>query len=218
MPTMRRLWCASDASKDAEGVAMKQARRWLLLAAALVLVPQHALRAEEEPPKAGGATTAAAPAGAAGGGGSRGHGCRRSTSTIRRRASRQPPAAAIRRGTPPAGGAPAVASARSTPDAPRPKAAKDIGLEAGEEGIQSRDLRGAADLRAQGAALRDQAVLRGFTLNDQFVSHDGPGLALNYLHHERARGRRQRQLVLGRSTATRTSTSRIAARRASRCR
>ncbi len=38
-----------NASKDAEGVAMKQARRWLLLAAALVLLPQAAYAQKKKP-------------------------------------------------------------------------------------------------------------------------------------------------------------------------
>ena len=36
-------------SKDAEGVAMKQARRWLLFAAALVLLPQAAYAHKKKP-------------------------------------------------------------------------------------------------------------------------------------------------------------------------
>ena len=52
-------------------------------------------------------------------------------------------------------------------------------------------------------------------LNDQFVSHTGPGLALNYyITNVLAVG--VNGTYYGRSTATRTSTSRTAARRASR--
>ena len=57
----------------------------------------------------------------------------------------------------------------------------------------------------------------GFSLNDQFVSHPGPGLAVNYyITNVLAVG--LNGTFYRRSTATRTSTSRRAARRASRCR
>ena len=48
-------------SKDAEGVAMKQARRWLLLATALVLLPQAAYAQKKKATKG---APAAAPASA----------------------------------------------------------------------------------------------------------------------------------------------------------
>lgn len=67
-----------------------------------------------------------------------------------------------------------------TPDAPQCAAAKEINF--GEEAKKQ--------VHAEVYAVQQQYVLRAqrfeiqpyfnFTLNDQFVSHDGPGLALNY--------------------------------------
>ena len=161
---------------------MKQARRWLLLAAALVLLPQAAY-AQKKKPKAGNATPAAAAATA--------------------RATRRPPRpiwTPIRRpqlrrsATPPAGGdqtaapAPATRAPRGgemdicqiTPDAPQCQAAKEINL--GDEAKKT--------VRAEVYAVQQQYVIKAqrfeiqpyfaVTLNDQFVSHDAPGLALNY--------------------------------------
>jgi outer membrane beta-barrel protein len=67
-----------------------------------------------------------------------------------------------------------------TPDAPQCQAAKEFNL--GAEAKKT--------IRAEVYAVQQQYVLKGgrfeiqpffaFTLNDQFVSHDAPGLALNY--------------------------------------
>lgn len=159
---------------------MKQARRWLLLAAALVLVPQAA-HAQKKKPKPGAAATpvAAAPADAD---------------------ADQPATPAGAPATPPAGGdeQPATPSPETegtpppagegatpdicqiTPDAPQCQAAKAINLN--EEAKKA--------VRAEIYAVQQQFVIKAhrleimpyyeFTLNDQFVSHNAPGLALNY--------------------------------------
>src|SRR5580658_5170479 len=176
------MGCAADnASKDAEGVAMKQARRWLLLATALVLLPQGAYAPKKKATK--GTPPAAAPASAD--------------------ADADSPAAPAAAPTPapaPAGaddtGAPAAAPegvgapageapggmdiCQITPDAPQCQAAKEFNL-----GAEAKKV-----VRAEIYAVQQQYVIKAgrfeimpyfeFTLNDQFVSHDAPGLALNY--------------------------------------
>jgi outer membrane beta-barrel protein len=164
---------------------MKQARRWLVLAAALLLVPQAAY-GQKKKPKGGNANPppAAAPAqpapadadapaaqpatGAAGGD----------------QAGATPGAAGgDQTGTtpPPAGGDQGgMDVCQITPDAPQCAAAKEINF--GEEAKKQ--------VHAEVYAVQQQYVLRAqrfeiqpyfnFTLNDQFVSHNGPGLALNY--------------------------------------
>jgi outer membrane beta-barrel protein len=157
---------------------MKQARRWLLLAAALVLMPQAA-NAQKKKPK--GATPAApasdAPAAPA---------------DMDADQPTPPPAAPA---TPPAGGdtgappgagetAPGESGAMDvcqiTPDAPQCQAAKEVNL-----GVEAKK-----SVRAEVYAVQQQYVLKAqrfeiqpyfaITLNDQFVSHDAPGLSLNY--------------------------------------
>jgi len=152
---------------------MKQARRWLLLATALVLLPQVAYaQRKKKPAPAPSSGTAAAPADAD--------------------ADADQPAGAS--GTAPAGGDQTGAAATPggdqggagvdictiTPDAPQCTAAKSINL--GEEAKKA--------VRAEIYAVQQQYVIKAhrlelmpywqFTLNDQFVSHPGPGLALNY--------------------------------------
>ncbi|HEY8091669.1 MAG TPA: hypothetical protein VIF09_27575, partial [Polyangiaceae bacterium] len=148
---------------------MKQARRWLLLAAALVLIPQAAYAQKRKPKPAPPPPPPAADAPAA-----------------------PVPADADAPGTTPA--APAGADAtpapgadsggmdvcQITPDAPQCTAAKQINL--GEEAKKK--------VNAEVYAVQQQYVIKAqrfeiqpyfaFTLNDQFVSHDAPGLALNY--------------------------------------
>jgi outer membrane beta-barrel protein len=176
------MGCAADnASKDAEGVAMKQARRWLLLATALVLLPQGAYAQKKKATK--GTAPAAAPA-----------------SADADADSPAAPAAATTPAPAPAGaddtGAPAAAPegvgapageapggmdiCQITPDAPQCQAAKEFNL-----GAEAKKV-----VRAEIYAVQQQYVLKSgrleimpyfeFTLNDQFVSHDAPGLALNY--------------------------------------
>jgi len=155
---------------------MKQARRWLLLAAALVLLPQAAY-AQKKKPKAG--TPAAAPAA--------------ETPAAPADMDADQPAAAP--AAPPAGGdtgAPAGAGdtapgeggamdvCQITPDAPQCQAAKEVNL-----GLEAKK-----SVRAEIYAVQQQYVIKAqrlelqpyfaITLNDQFVSHDAPGLSLNY--------------------------------------
>jgi outer membrane beta-barrel protein len=157
---------------------MKQARRWLLLAAALVLLPQAAY-AQKKKPKAGSAAPpAAAPAG----------------ETPAAPADMDADAPATPAGTPPAGGdtgtpaaggeAPAAGGEMDicsiTPDAPQCTATKEINL-----GVEAKKT-----VNAEVYAVQQQYVIKAqrfeiqpyfaVTLNDQFVTHDAPGLALNY--------------------------------------
>jgi outer membrane beta-barrel protein len=148
---------------------MKQARRWLLLAAALVLLPQAAYAQKKKPaPPAGGsapvdmdvdqpanppAATTPAPAGTE-------------------------PSAPEGLGTPPPTGG--VDICQITPDADVCKAQKEINL--AQEAKKT--------IRAEIYAVQQQYVIKAqrfeiqpyfeFTMNDQFVSHNAPGLALNY--------------------------------------
>ncbi len=157
---------------------MKQARRWLLLAAALVLVPQAAFAQKKKPPPKGGtASPATAPAAGAG------------TPAVPADADADATAApaAPAAGTEPPTATPATGGDQGgmdvcqiTPDAPQCTAAKEINL--GEEAKKK--------VRAEVYAVQQQYVIKAsrfeimpyfaFTLNDQFVSHDAPGLALNY--------------------------------------
>jgi len=164
---------------------MKQARRWLLLAAALVLLPQAAYAQKKKPkgttpapaaPVSADADADSAPAPAA--------------------ATPPPAEGSADQATPPAAGGEAGAGVggeatggdtgggmdicQITPDAPQCAAAKEFNL--GAEAKKT--------IRAEVYAVQQQYVLKGgrfeiqpffaFTLNDQFVSHDAPGVALNY--------------------------------------
>jgi outer membrane beta-barrel protein len=149
---------------------MKQARRWLLLAAALVLMPQAAYAQKKKPkpapppPAAESAPPAPAPADADAD----------SPGTT--------PAAPAGGEATPAPGADTggMDVCQITPDAPQCTAAKQINL--GEEAKKK--------VNAEVYAVQQQYVIKAqrfeiqpyfaFTLNDQFVSHDAPGLALNY--------------------------------------
>jgi outer membrane beta-barrel protein len=159
---------------DAEGVAMK-ARRWLLVAAALTLLPSAALAQKKKPGKTPAATAPApapaAPAAAGAGG------------EIELDAPATPPADQA--------GATGAAGATATGSA-----------EAGAGGgiceidpsacPKQEDIKKAAskNVNAEIYAVEQIYALRyhrfeiqpywSFTLNDQFVSHNGPGLGLNY--------------------------------------
>jgi outer membrane beta-barrel protein len=154
-----------------EGVEMNQACRWLLLAAALVLLPQAAYAQKKKPPKGGDAAPpVAAPAAGAG------------TPVSADADADQPTTAAPAAGAePPAdANAGAVDICQITPDAPQCVNVKEINLN--EEAKKP--------VRAEIYAVEQQYVMKSgrfeiqpyweFTLNDQFVSHNGPGLALNY--------------------------------------
>ena len=154
---------------------MKQACRWLLLAAAVGLLPQAAYAQKKKPTKGGDSSApvdmdadapaagAAAPAAAPGAAG-----------------DKTPPPGGENPGTPPpaAGG---MDICQITPDAPQCAAQKEFNLAAeAKKEIRSREI----------YAVQQQYVIKAqrfeiqpyfqITLNDQFVSHDAPGLALNY--------------------------------------
>ena len=164
-------------SKDAEGVAMKQARRWLLLATALVLLPQAAYAQKKKATKG---APAAAPASADA-----------DADSAAAPAPAWAPASADEAAAPGAAaaegvGAPAGESpggmdiCQITPDAPQCQAAKEFNL--GAEAKKA--------VHAEIYAVQQQYVIKAgrfeimpyfaITLNDQFVGHDAPGLALNY--------------------------------------
>lgn len=155
-------------SKDAKGVMMKQARRWLLLVAALMVLPHAAYAQKKKPPKAGNtsAPPAAPPAAAA----------VPADADAPSAPASPAPAGAGEQG---AGGA-GMDICQITPDAPQCTAIKEVNL--GEEARKA--------VRAEIYAVQQQYVIKAhrfeiqpywaFTLNDQFVSHPGPGLALNY--------------------------------------
>jgi len=166
---------------------MKQARRWLLLAAAVVLLPQAAYAQRKKPPKSAqpsSTPTAAAPAdntaasavpvdadnpGAAPTGDAAGVSAGLAAGT-----AESPPGAE-------AGGAGVgIDICQITPDAPQCAAAKQINM--GDEAKKT--------VHAEIYAVQQQYVIKAgrfeiqpyfeVTLNDQFVSHNAPGLALNY--------------------------------------
>ncbi|HEV3194414.1 MAG TPA: outer membrane beta-barrel domain-containing protein [Polyangiaceae bacterium] len=160
---------------------MMQARRWLLLAAALVLTPHAAYAQKKKPPKAG-AAPAPAPAAPA-------------PAPVNVDADADQPSA--QPGAPPAGGdqkstpesaspsaagdtAGAVDICQITPDAPQCQLAKEVNLATEAK----------KPIRAEIYAVQQQYVIKArrleimpyfaITLNDQFVSHNAPGLSLNY--------------------------------------
>jgi outer membrane beta-barrel protein len=153
---------------------MKQARRWLLLAAALVLLP-HAVYAQKKKPKAAATPAPAASASAAAG----------TTAAPADADADQPGAGAAPTATPatpPAGDqGGGMDICQITPDAPQCTAAKEINFN--EEAKKA--------VHAEVYAVQQQYVIKAHRLeimpyfvladlNDQFVSHPGPGLALNY--------------------------------------
>jgi outer membrane beta-barrel protein len=160
---------------------MKQARRWLLIAAAMVLLPHAAYAQKKKPPKGGntGATTApasgdtpaAAPAPA-------------NADADADQPAAPPTPAPTDQGADtaaPGGDSGGLADiCQITPDAPQCQAAKEINLS--DEAKKA--------VRAEIYAVQQQYVIKAqrleimpyyaITLNDQFVSHNAPGLALNY--------------------------------------
>jgi outer membrane beta-barrel protein len=164
---------------------MKQARRWLLLAAALVLLPQAAY-AQKKKPKGGNSGASATPAAAP----AADTGAQAAPADMDADAPAAAPGAPA---TPPAGGdqgGPAAGGdtgaggemdiCQITPDAPQCTATKEINL-----GVEAKKT-----VRAEVYAVQQQYVIKAqrfeiqpyfaVTLNDQFVSHDAPGLSLNY--------------------------------------
>ncbi len=172
---------------------MKQARRWLLLAAALVLLPQAAYAQKKKPKPA--PTPAPAPASAdadapapgapATGAAAGGTGTAAAPADADAPAGAAPgaaPAGGDTTATPPAGGdtGGGMDICQITPDAPQCAAAKEINFAAEAK----------KQVHAEVYAVQQQYVIKAqrfeimpyweFSMNDQFVSHDGPGLALNY--------------------------------------
>jgi outer membrane beta-barrel protein len=163
---------------------MKQAGRWLLLAAALVLLPQAALAQKKKPSKGGNSGAAAAPASAdtpppppANADAD----ADQPTPAAPANADQTPPATPGADTTAGAGDNGGLADiCQITPDAPQCQAQKEINL--GAEANKT--------IRAEIYAVQQQYVLKAgrfeimpyfaISLNDQFVEHDAPGLALNY--------------------------------------
>jgi len=158
---------------------MKQAGRWLLLAAPLALIPQVAHAQKKKPPNTGAAPAAAAA----------------SPPPVSADADADQPAAAGAPAAspdsappPPPGdtsaGAPAGAGGvdicQITPDAPQCQVAKEVNMATEAQ----------KPIHAEIYAVQQQYVLKAqrleimpyfaVTMNDQFVSHNAPGLALNY--------------------------------------
>ena len=154
---------------------MNQASRWLLLAAALVLLPQAAYAQKKKPPKGGDAAPpVTAPPGGAGAPVSADADADQPTP------AGQAPGAGQAGAPGPDANAGVVDICQITPDAPQCVNVKEVNL--GEEAKKP--------VRAEIYAVEQQYVMKSgrfeiqpyweFTLNDQFVSHNGPGLALNY--------------------------------------
>jgi outer membrane beta-barrel protein len=151
---------------------MKQARRWLLLAAALVLLPQAA-NAQKKKPKG---ATPAAPAGETPAAPADMDADQPSTPAAPAPAG-ETPGVPGETGAPPDSG---MDVCQITPDAPQCQAAKEVNL-----GVEAKK-----SVRAEVYAVQQQYVIKAqrfeiqpyfaITLNDQFVSHDAPGLSLNY--------------------------------------
>ncbi|MDP8999043.1 MAG: outer membrane beta-barrel domain-containing protein [Myxococcota bacterium] len=151
---------------------MQQNCRWLLLAAALVLLPQVANAQKKKPkgdaPSGGGTTSAPVDIDA---------------DQASKPASPTTPAP----GTEPSGptgteggGAGGMDICQVTPDAPACQAQKEVNLAAEAKKV----------VNAEIYAVQQQYVIKAqrfeimpyfaITMNDQFVNHDAPGLALNY--------------------------------------
>jgi outer membrane beta-barrel protein len=157
---------------------MKQAGRWLLLAAPLALIPQVAHAQKKKPPNTGAAPAAAAasppPVSA--------------DADADQPAAAGAPAASPDSASPPpgdtSGGVPAGAGGvdicQITPDAPQCQVAKEVNMATEAQ----------KPIHAEIYAVQQQYVLKAqrleimpyfaVTMNDQFVSHNAPGLALNY--------------------------------------
>jgi outer membrane beta-barrel protein len=150
---------------------MKQARRWLLFAAALVLLPQAAFAQKKKPKDAdapAGSSTAGKPV------------------DIDADPQQAAPVVADQPAPAPAEGAGAPATGgidicQITPDAPQCQAQKELnlGVEAKKE-IRSREIYAVQQQYVIKAQRFEIMPYFAITLNDQFVQHNAPGLALNY--------------------------------------
>ena len=156
---------------------MKQAGRWLLLAVPLALIPQVAHAQKKKPPNAGAAPAAAAatPPPVSADADADQTAAPAPAATPAPADSTTPPA------TPDTGaGAGGVDICQITPDAPQCQVAKEVNMATEAE----------KPIHAEIYAVQQQYVIKAqrfelmpyfaVTLNDQFVSHNAPGLALNY--------------------------------------
>ena len=166
---------------------MKQARRWLLLAAAVMLLPHSAFAQKKKPPKGGNPPAAGAAAGA---------GAQANPAPADADADAPAAGAPAAGGAAPAGqGAPAAGGADTgaaggdqggmdicqiTPDAPQCQAASKVDLAAEAKKQTHAEIYAVQQLYVLRAQRLEIMPYWDFTLNDQFVSHPGPGLAINY--------------------------------------
>ncbi len=156
---------------------MKQACRWLLLAAAFVLLPHSAYAQKKKPAKGNEAPASPAPAaGAPVDMDSDTSANPAPAAAAPASADQAPPEGA---GTPPPSGGMDIC--QITPDAPQCQAQKEVNLslEAKKE-IRSREIYAVQQQYVIKAQRFELMPYFSFTWNDQFVSHDAPGLALNY--------------------------------------
>jgi outer membrane beta-barrel protein len=157
---------------------MKQARRWLLLAAALVLLPQaaYAQKKKPKPPPtgdAGGNTPTAAPAGAPGAPASADADADQPTPA-------NPPATGAAAGDQGAAGGDTGDICQITPDAPQCANTQINFAQEAKKALKYRDIYAVQQLYVLKQHRFEINPYWAFTLNDQFVSHPGPGLMLNY--------------------------------------
>jgi outer membrane beta-barrel protein len=153
---------------------MTQARRWLLIAAAIVLLPTAALA---QPKKGGGkgATkppSAAAPAAAAGG----------AIDLDDPNAVAPPPAAPVELGQPAAPAAPAAAGVPpgGICDIDPSACPKEADIKEDAKKVVKAEVWAVEQIYALRLHRLELQPYWSFSLNDQFVSHPGPGLAANF--------------------------------------
>ncbi len=150
---------------------MKQACRWLLLAAALGLVPQAAYAQKKKPAKG-----SDAPAGAAG---PVDMDADQPANPAPAPTGESPPTEGAGTPPPPSGGGMDIC--QITPDAPQCQAQKEFNLEVeAKKEIRSREIYAVQQQYVIKAQRFEIMPYFAVTMNDQFVNHDAPGLALNY--------------------------------------
>lgn len=152
----------SPRTVEAEGVPMKQAGSWLLLAAAILLTPQAAYAQQKKPGKPPAPTQPTAPA--AGG-------------DIELDEPPKDPNAGAGAGTPPAGDTGGGGICEIDPTA-CPKAS-DIKTLANRP-LKNKEVYAVQQVFFLRRGRFELNPYWSFSLNDQFVSHPGPGLAINY--------------------------------------
>ena len=147
---------------------MRQARRWLLLTAALVLLPMAAYAQKKPAP---GKNAAPAASAAAGGGGAVS-----ADDEPAKPADSSSPSATPPVDTGPGGN---VGVCEATPDAPECKGGA-VNLSAEAKKTFKAEIYAVQQIYALRYHRFEIQPYWSFSLNDQFVSHPGPGLALNY--------------------------------------